>query len=164
MKTSHLPLNDPDLVQADIDAVNEILVSPRLSSGAVVEEFEAEFAQYLRRKHAIAVSSGTIGLLLALRAMGIGAGDEVITSAHSFREIGHAIALAGARPVFADIDYWAGTLAPGKAENAITERTRAIVGCNTNGHPAPWGPLRELAISHGLRLIEDSKRGDWVGI
>ncbi len=156
MKTSVLPLNDPDLAQSDLDAINEILVSPRLSAGPVVEEFEAEFAKYLGRKHAVAVSSGTIGLLLALRAYGIGPGDEVVTSAHSFRETTHAIALAGARPVFADIDYWAGTLAPDKAENAVTERTRAIVASNTNGHPAPWQPLREIAEAKKLILIEDS--------
>ncbi|MGA3064903.1 MAG: DegT/DnrJ/EryC1/StrS family aminotransferase, partial [Methylocystis sp.] len=111
---------------------------------------------YLSRKHAIAVASGTIGLLLALRARGIGAGDEVIASAHSFRETAHAITLCGARPVFADIDYWAGTLDPVKAKAKITERTRAIIAGNTNGHPAPWEPLRELAAEAGVMLIEDS--------
>lgn len=156
MKTSLLPLNDPDIAQSDLDAVNEVLTSPRLSSGPVVEEFEAEFAKYLGRKHAIAVSSGTIGLLLTLRSYGIGPGDEVVASAHSFRETAHAIVLAGARPVFADIDYWAGTLAPEKAEQAITEKTRAIVAANTNGHPAPWESLRQLADGKKLILIEDS--------
>lgn len=156
MKTTFLPLNDPDLAQADLDAVNETLVSPRLSSGSVVEEFEGEFARYLGRKHAVAVPSGAIGLWLALRAYGVGPGDDVVASAHSFRETTHAIALAGARPVFADIDYWAGTLAVDKAEKAITERTKAIVAGNTNGHPAAWGPFRELAAARGLTLIEDS--------
>jgi hypothetical protein len=156
MQTTQLPLNDPDLAQSDLDAVIETLTSPRLSAGPVVEQFETEFAKYLGRKHAIAVSSGTIGLLLALRAHGIGPGDEVVASAHSFRETTHAIALSGARPVFADIDYWAGTLAPEKAEAAITERTRAIVAGNTNGHPAPWIQLRELAEAKKLVLLEDS--------
>ncbi len=68
----------------------------------------------------------------------------------------HAIVLSGARPVFADIDYWAGTLAPDKAKAAVTERTRAIIAGNTNGHPAPWEPLRELAATEGVALIEDS--------
>ena len=95
MKTTILPLNDPDLAQSDLDAVIETLTSPRLSAGPVVEEFEEEFARYLGRKHAIAVSSGTIGLLLTLRALGIGPGDEVVASAHSFRETTHAIALCG---------------------------------------------------------------------
>jgi perosamine synthetase len=156
MKTTFLPLSDPDLLQSDIEAVTQIIASPSLSSGPVVEEFEEEFARYLGRKHAVATSSGTIALLLALRALGIGPGDEVVCSAHSFRETAHAIALAGARPVFADIDYWAGTLAVDKAKAAITKRTRAIVAGNTNGHPAPWEPLRELADAEGVALIEDS--------
>lgn len=156
MKTSLLPLNDPDLVQSDLDSVMEVLQSPRLSMGEMVDSFEEEFARYLGRKHAVAVSSGGIALFLTLRAMGIGPGDEVIASAHSFREIIHAVTLAGAKPVFADIDYWAGTLDPAKAEKRITEKTRAIVAGNTNGHPASWEPLRALATEHGVTLIEDS--------
>ncbi|ATQ67970.1 MULTISPECIES: DegT/DnrJ/EryC1/StrS family aminotransferase [Methylosinus] len=156
MQTSTLPLNDPDLVQSDLDLVIETLTSPRLSAGPVVEQFEAEFAKYLGRKHAIAVSSGTIGLMLILRAYGIGPGDEVVASAHSFRETTHAIALSGARPVFADIDYWAGTLEPDKAEKVVTERTKAIVAGNTNGHPAPWDAFRQLAETKKIALFEDS--------
>ncbi len=156
MKTTFLPLSDPDLLQSDIDAVSEILSSQSLSAGPVAEQFETEFAAYLSRKHAIAVASGSIGLLLALRARGIGPGCEVIASAHSYRETTHAIALAGARPVFADIDYWAGTLSPDKAKAKLTENTRAIIASNTNGHPAPWEPLRELAKDAGVMLIEDS--------
>jgi dTDP-4-amino-4,6-dideoxygalactose transaminase len=156
MKTSLLPLNDPDLVQSDLDAVMEVLQSPRLSMGEAVDSFEEEFARYIGRKHAVAVSSGGIALLLTLKAMEIGPGDEVIVSAHSFREAVHAITLVGAKPVFADIDYWAGTLDPAKAEKRITEKTRAIVAGNTNGHPAPWEPLRALATEHGVALVEDS--------
>lgn len=156
MKTSLLPLNDPDLVQTDLDAVMEVLQSPRLSMGEAVDSFEEEFARYIGRKHAVAVSSGGIALLLTLKAMGISPGDEVIASAHSFRETVHAITLVGAKPVFADIDYWAGTLDPAKAEKRITEKTRAIIAGNTNGHPAPWEPLRALATEHGVALIEDS--------
>lgn len=156
MKTTLLPLNDPDLTQADLDAVMDILQSQCVSMGAVVDAFEEEFARYSGRKHAIAVSSGTIGMLLILRAHGIGPGDEVVTSSYSFREATHAIALAGARPVFADIDYWAGTLDPEKARKALTEKTRAIVASNTNGHPAPWAAFRALATEANVALIEDS--------
>ena len=102
------------------------------------------------------MSSGTIGLLLALKACGIGPGDEVVASSYSWREAVHAITLSGATPVFADIDYWSGTLASDKAEVAITARTRAIIGGNTNGHPAPWNELRAIAGRYGLMLIEDS--------
>ena len=114
--------------------------------------FEAAFAAYVGRAYAVAVPSGTIGLLLALRACGIGAGDEVIASSYSFRETAHAVSLAGARPVFADIDYWSGNLAAQKVEERITPNTRAILAANTNGHPAAWSELRDIATRHDLLL------------
>jgi perosamine synthetase len=156
MSTSFIPLSDPHVTAAEVKAVSEVLGSPRLSAGPAAEAFEKAFAVYCGRKYAIAVSSGTMGMLLVLKAHGIGPGDEVIASAYSWRETAHAIALAGAVPVFADIDYWAGTLVPEKAEARITDKTRAIIACNNNGHPAPWSLFRELAIKHGLILIEDS--------
>jgi hypothetical protein len=151
-----ISLSDPDITLAEIEAVDSVMRSPRLSSGPLVEAFEQAFAAYVGRKYAIAVPSGTIGLLLALKACGIGAGQEVIASPYSFREATHAISIAGAKPVFADIDYWAGTLVAEKAEARITANTRAIVASNTNGHPAQWTELRAVAIKHGLLLIEDS--------
>jgi len=154
--TSFIPLSDPDITLAEIEAVDTALRSPRLSSGPMVEAFEAAFAAYTGRKYAVAVPSGTLGLLMALASYEIGPGHEVIASPYSFRETAHAISLAGARPVFADIDYWAGTLVPEKIEACITERTRAIVACNNNGHPAPWSALRALAKKHRLLLLEDS--------
>ncbi len=153
---SFIPLSDPDITVAEIGAVDTLLRSPRISSGPVVEAFEAAFAAYLGRKYAVAVPSGTLGLLIALKALDIGSGDEVIASAHSFRETAHAICLSGARPVFADIDYWAGTLVPAKVEARISEKTRAIVAGNTNGHPAPWSELRAIAKQRRLALLEDS--------
>jgi perosamine synthetase len=153
---SFIPLSDPDITLAEIEAVDSAMRSARLSSGPTVEAFEAAFAAYLGRKYAIAVPSGTLGLLLALRAYGIGPGQEVIASSFSFRETAHAISIAGAKPVFADIDYWAGTLVPEKVEARITANTRAIVACNNNGHPAEWTGLRAVAKKRGLILIEDS--------
>ena len=153
---SFIPLSDPDITLAEIEAVDSAMRSPRLSSGATVEVFEAAFATYVGRKYAIAVPSGTLGLLFALRAYGIGPGQEVIASSYSFRETTHAISIVGAKPVFADIDYWAGTLVPDKVEARITANTRAIVACNNNGHPAEWSGLRAVAKKHGLVLIEDS--------
>jgi perosamine synthetase len=149
-------LSDPDISLTELEAVENVLKSPRLSAGPMVEAFEAAFAEYLGRKHAVAVSSATLGLMLALRACGIGPGDEVIASPFGFRETVHGIALAGAAPIFADIDYWSGTLVPEKAAAGITPKTRAIVAGNTNGHPAMWPAFRELAGKHGLLLIEDS--------
>ena len=80
----------------------------------------------------------------------------VIMSGYSWRETAHAVALAGANPVLSEIDYWAGTLVPEKAEARITPRTRCIIAGNPNGHPAPWAPFRTLAARHGLVLIEDT--------
>lgn len=151
-----IPLSQPDITRAELDAVLTTLNAPRLSAGPAVEEFEAAFAAWVGRRHAIAVASGTLGLLLALKAHGVGAGNDVIVSPYSWREIAHAVVAVGATPVFADIDYWSGTLAPDKVAACITPATRAIVAANTNGHPAPWEPLRSLAKLHGLVLIEDS--------
>ncbi len=151
-----IPLSDPDITLDDIAAVEAVLRSSRISSGPTTEAFEAAFAAYLGRKYAVAASSGTMGLLLALAAYEIGPGCEVIASPHSFRETVHAIALAGAKPVFADIDYWSGVIAAGKVEALITDKTRAIVGGNTNGHPAQWAELREIAKKHRLILLENS--------
>ena len=156
VEAGFIPLSDPDITTAEITAVDAALRSPRLSCGPLVDEFEAAFAAYLGRKYAIAVPSGTLGLLLVLKAMGIGPGDEVIASSYSFREVAHAISIVGAKPVFADIDYYSGTLAPSKVEARITERTKAILAGNTNGHPAKWSELQAIAKAHNLAVIEDS--------
>ncbi|WP_439361842.1 DegT/DnrJ/EryC1/StrS family aminotransferase [Bradyrhizobium sp. DASA03007] len=168
--TSFIPLSDPDITFAELSAVETLLCSPQISNGRITEAFEHAFAAYLGRKYAVAVSSGTIGLLLALQALGIGPGQEVIASPYSFRETAHAISLAGARAVFADIDYWSGALVPAKAEERITANTRAIVAGNPNGHPAPWSELRAVAQRHQLLLLEDcteaigsSYKGELVG-
>jgi perosamine synthetase len=156
MSESWITLSDPDITGAELHAVADVLQSPQLTGGPVVAAFEAAFAAYVGREYAVAVASGTIGLLLALKASGIGPGQEVIASPCSWRETAHAIALAGATPVLADIDYWSGVLVPEKAEARITERTRCVVANNPNGHPAPWAALRAMAARHGLVLIEDS--------
>lgn len=156
MTQAWIALSDPDISPAELEAVSAVLTSPRVSGGPVVEEFEAAFAAYVGRKHAVAVASGTLGLLLCLKAHGIGPGDEVVASPFAWHQIAHAIALAGARPVFADIDYWAGTLDPAKAEAKFSAGTRALLVGNTNGHPAAWVALRALADKHGLLLLEDS--------
>jgi dTDP-4-amino-4,6-dideoxygalactose transaminase len=153
---SFIALSDPDITLTEIEAVDGVMRSARLSNGPIVDEFERAFAAYLGRQYAVAVPSGTLGLLFALKSLGIGAGDEVIASSHSFRETAHAISIVGATPVFADIDYWAGTLAPDKVAARITAKTRAIVAGNSNGHPAQWAELRAVADKHGLRLLEDS--------
>lgn len=156
MEQEWIKLSDPDVSTRELEAVTRVLVSSGLSAGPVVESFENEFASYLGRTYGVAAASGTVALMLALRAMGIRAGDEVIASAYSWHQIAHAITLVGATPVFADIDYWSGNLAPHKVAGKISQRTRAIVVGNCNGHPAAWAEFRQLAQAHGLRLIEDS--------
>lgn len=151
-----ISLSEPDLSTLESEAVAGLLESTRFGSGVFVEAFEKTFAKYAGRKYAVAVSSGTTALFLLLKSYGIGPGDEVIVSPFSWTQIAHAVALAGAKPVFADIDYWTCTLDPEKAEKKITEKTKALLVGNTNGHPADWDPFRDLAERYHLRLIEDS--------
>jgi perosamine synthetase len=155
-----ISLSDPDVSPLEVESVTAVLQGPRLSGGPVVDAFEAAFARWVGRGHAVAVASGTTGVWLALRALHqvrpLLPGDEIISSAHSWHQTPHAITLAGLTPVFSDIDYWSGCLNPAKAALKITPRTRAILACNANGHPADWTALRALADQHGLALIEDS--------
>ena len=151
-----LLLCEPDTSELESDLVQAALRAPRLSAGRMVERFEAGFARWVGRAHAVAVGSGTLGTWLSLRALGIGPGDEVIASPYGWHQVAHAVTLCGARVVFADIDYWSGCLDPARAAAQVTPATRAIVAGNVNGHPAAWAGLRELAEARGLSLIEDS--------
>lgn len=151
-----IALSDPDMSLREIDAVSGVLKSSRVSAGPAVEAFESEFAAYVGRTYSVAVSSGTLGTLLALEAMRIGPGDEVIASSYGWHQVAHAIVLAGATPVLADIDYWSGCLSPSLAVEKVTERTCAILAGNANGHPADWTELRQIAVDRGIALIEDS--------
>ena len=151
-----LQLSLPDTSEVESQLVQAALQAPRWSSGHLVQQFEARFASWLGRAHAVAVPSGAIGTWLALRALGIGPGDEVIASAHGWQPVAHAVTLAGARVVFSEIDYWSGCLDPARAAAHITPRTRAVIAGNCNGHPAAWQAWRALAQQHGLALIEDS--------
>jgi perosamine synthetase len=151
-----ISLSDPDITPAELEGVILALRSSQLSSGPVVETFEQAFAKWLGRPHAVAVTSGTIGLALALKAWGIGPGDEVITTGYSWHQVAHAITMVGATPQLVDIDYWSGCIDPAKVADRITPHTRAILGSNVNGHPADWAALRSLADQHDLKLIEDS--------
>lgn len=151
-----IPLSDPDVSTAELGAADRVLCAPRLSAGPIVEAFESAFAEYVGRRYAVAVASGGIGMLLALRAAGIGAGDEVITAPLAWHQTAHAIRHVGARPVFADIDYWTCSIAPDKAATRVGPGTRALIAGNVNGHPAAWAELQELAERRGLMLLEDS--------
>lgn len=151
-----LQLSDPDVTEVEVELVTRALHGARLSGGPLVEAFEQRFAALLGRRHAVAVASGTIGTWLTLRALGIGPGDEVVASPYGWHQVMHAVTLAGARLVFADIDYWTGCLDATRAAAQVTPQTRAILAGNVNGHPAAWDALRAVADGHGLKLIEDS--------
>ena len=149
-------LSDPDLSEVEAQLVQAALGEPTLSAGDMVRHFEAGFAQWVGRRHAVAVASGTLGTWLALRALGIGPGDEVIASPYGWHQVAHAVGLTGARVVFADINYWSGCLDPVRAAAQITPATKAILAGNVNGHPAAWNEFRALADARGIALIEDS--------
>ena len=156
MDLDAISLFEPDCGKREVELVCAVLQSARWGDGPMLESFERAFAGWVGRRHAVAVGSGTLGTWIALRALGLGRGDEVICSAHSWHQVAQAVTLAGATPVFADINYWTGALSAEKAALKIGPRTRAILAGNTNGHPADWTPLRALALEHGLKLIEDS--------
>lgn len=151
-----IPLADPDYTEAEFSAVATALGRSQQANGPLTEAFEAAFATYVGRRHAIAVSGGTVGVLLVLKASGIGPGDEVLAPGYSWHQTAQAIPWSGATPVLSEIDYWSQTLSPDKAAARITERTRAILGVNVNGHPADWEKLRALAEQSGALLIEDA--------
>jgi len=137
-------------------AVQEVIESGVFILGPNVRALEAETAADLGVAHAVGVANGTDALILALRAHGIGAGDEVVCPAYTFYATPESIAAVGATPVFADIDPATYQLDPDAVAAAITPRTRAIMAVHLFGHPAPMGPLRALADQHGLVLIEDA--------
>ena len=147
------PAEDAADVRAAIDRV---LASGWFVLGPEVEAFEAEFAAASRVPHAVGVGTGTDAITLICRALDIGAGDEVITSPLSAAYSALAIMMAGARPVFTDIDSERLTLDPRNVEAAITSRTRAIMPVHLYGQAADMRPLEEIARRHNLALVEDA--------
>jgi perosamine synthetase len=151
-----IPLSAPDIDAADHAAVDAVLRSGMLSLGPKLSEFEEAFAAYIGVKHAVAVSSGTAALHLCVRALGIHEGDEVITTPFSFIASSNCILFEHAKPVFVDIDPVTLCIDPGRIEQAITKRTKAIIAVDVFGALADWHALRKIASKHNLALIEDS--------
>lgn len=137
-------------------AMDEVLNNSDFIMGEAVFEFEREFAAFCGVKHAIGVASGTAALHLVLYALGVGAGDEVITVAHTFIATAEPIVILGARPVFVDINLQDYTLDPARLERAITPRTRAIIPVHLYGQCADMSPILEIAEQHGIPVIEDA--------
>ncbi len=147
-----IPLARPVLGSAEEEAVLAVLRSGRLSLGPLLAQFEQEFAAYVHAEHASAVSSGTAGLHLALRAVGVSDGDEVLTSPFSFVASANAALYERARPVFADIDPVTLNLDPDAAGAALTDRTAALLPVHVFGYPADIPALERL----GLPIVEDA--------
>lgn len=144
-------------IRPEIDAaIARVLDHAGFILGEEVTRFEAAFARYVGAEGAVGVASGTAAIELALRACGIGPGDEVITTAHTFIATAEPVSNIGARPVFVDIDPETYNMDPEAAEAAITPRTRALLPVHLYGRPAPMDELLDIARRHGLRLIEDA--------
>ena len=137
------------------DAITGIIDNSAFIMGPAIKEFEPKFAEFCGSRHAIGCSSGTSALHLALWALGIGAGDEVITIPHTFIATAEAISLCGAKPVFVDIDPATYTMDPSKLEAAITPKTKAVITVHLYGNPTNMDPILEIARKHGLKVVED---------
>lgn len=136
-------------------AIDRVLESGQFIMGPDVKQFEQEVATYLGVKHAIAVNSGTDALVIGLRSLGIGAGDEVITTPFSFFATAESISSVGATPIFVDIDPTTFNIDPAKIKDKITARTKAIMPVHLYGNPAAMTQIMEIAQANNLRVIED---------
>lgn len=151
-----IPLSAPDITERDIEAVTTVLRTSSLSLGPKVSEFEHAIAHYVSAAHGVAVSSGTSGLHLCIRALGISEGDEVIVPSFAFIAVANAVRYERATPVFVDIDPQTLNLDPSLLEQAITARTRAIILVHTFGCPPELASILQIARRHGLFVIEDA--------
>jgi dTDP-4-amino-4,6-dideoxygalactose transaminase len=151
-----IPAAKPLIGDEEREAVDRVLRSGMVAQGPEVHAFEEEFSALVDGRHCIAVNSGTSALHLGLLAAGIGPGDEVIVPSFTFAATANSVALAGATPVFADIEPDFFCLSPEAVEAAITPRTAAIMPVHLYGHPAAMDALQAIADRHGLVLVEDA--------
>jgi dTDP-4-amino-4,6-dideoxygalactose transaminase len=151
LKSQHAP------IRADLNrAIQDVIDENAFAGGPFVAQFETEFAAYCESPFAIGVGSGTEALWLALLALGIGKGDDVITVPNSFMATAEAITYAGANPVFVDVDERTYTMDPAGLEKAVTPKTKAIIPVHLFGQPADMDPILEFAHQHGLFVVEDA--------
>jgi perosamine synthetase len=151
-----IPLSSPDITERDIEAVTGVLRTSSLSLGPKVVEFERAISRYVAASDVIAVNSGTSGLHLCIRALGISEGDEVLVPSFTFIAVANAVRYEKAIPVFVDIEPQTLNLDPSLLEEAITPRTRAIIVVHTFGCPAELSSILQIARRHGLHVIEDA--------
>jgi dTDP-4-amino-4,6-dideoxygalactose transaminase len=144
-------------IKADIDAaITRTIVHSSFIGGEELQAFEAEFASYCESKACVGVGNGTDALYLALRGLGVGPGDEVITVAHTFIATAETITLTGARPIFVEIKEDTMLMDPDALESAITSRTRAIIPVHLYGQPCDMDGIMEVASRHQLKVVEDA--------
>ena len=154
-----LPFAPPDIEQADIDAVADVLASRWITSGPKVREFEHAIAEACGRKHAVAVNSATAALHLALDAINLAPGDEVIVPTTTFTATAEVVRYFDAKPVLVDVTPDILCLDPGSANDAISRRTRAIVPVHFGGHAANMDAIQTLAKDNGLTVVDDAAHG-----
>lgn len=145
-----------NLGKQELSAISKVIKSGNLTQGKKVTEFEQAFAKYIGTKYAVAVSSGTAALYLSLLALGVGKGDEVITTPFSFIASANAILYTGAKPVFVDIDEKTFNINPKLIEDAITKKTKAIVPVHLYGLPCEMDSIQNIAKKHKLFIVEDA--------
>lgn len=151
----HIPIAKPVITGDELSAIGDVLRSGMLAQGRAVEEFERGFSEYIGAANAIAVSNGTVALDLALKAHGIGQGDEVITTPFTFIATANSILYQGAKPVFADVDEKTFNIRPEAVLEKITGKTKAVIGVHLFGHPFDVPALEEICGDHDIILIED---------
>jgi perosamine synthetase len=151
-----IPIAKPVLGKKELEAVKEVLESGMLVQGKKVKHFEEKFAEYVGVENAIAVTNGTIALDVALKALNLGPGDEVITSAFSFIASGNCVLFQRAKPVFADIDPRTFNIDPSDVTEKITSKTKALIPIHMFGQPAKMDALKEIAEDKGIFLLEDA--------
>lgn len=156
MRADFLRFAIPEIGEEEIAEVIDCIRSGWLTTGPKAARFEKAFAAYLKIPFALAVNSATAGLHLALEAIGIGAGDEVITSPYTFTASAEVIVYLGADPVFVDIDPKTFNINPSNIEASITNKTKAILAVHFGGQASDMSPIMENARRHGLKVIEDA--------
>ena len=156
MRSDFLPFSRPSVSEEEIAAVSKVLRSGWLTTGPKTAEFEQAFCGYTGCPGAVALSSATAGMHIALKALGIGLGDEVITPSMTWVSTANLIVLAGATPIFADIDGDTLMASGETIEPCISERTKLIIPVHFAGAPADIEPIRELAMSRNILLVEDA--------
>ncbi|MBN2518202.1 MAG: DegT/DnrJ/EryC1/StrS family aminotransferase [Candidatus Altiarchaeota archaeon] len=151
-----IPMSRPMITQEDIDEVMSVLKTPFLSMGPKTDRFEKGFAEYIGTKYGVAVNAGTSALHIAIRALDLKPGEEVITTPFSFIASSNCILYEGGKPVFVDIDPKTLNIDPSGISEAITDKTKAILPVHAFGQPCDMKAVMEIAEDHGLKVIEDA--------